>query len=110
MFLARPPEGYNVALAGAQVPPYIPRNAVAIFSSSLLHEKILKWSALSSQGRRDLLAHCASLAQGEGQPNTQLLRSAAYEFVWSKLEQKHDLWRTGRGQHTTLQALLCAVL
>lgn len=82
VYLAGPPEGHKVALPGAAA-------------------------------RRQLEQHCHTLESTEGnsvQADLGLLRKAAFEFVWQKLEEKHDAWRTARAQPTRLQALLCALL
>merc|ERR1712156_461289 len=82
VYLAGPPEGHKVALPGAAA-------------------------------RRQLEQHCQTLESTEGnsvQADLGLLRKAAFEFVWQKLEEKHDAWRTARAQPTRLQALLCALL
>jgi len=68
---------------------------------------------LMIQARRQLEQHCHTLLSTEGnsvQADLGLLRKAAFEFVWQKLEEKHDAWRTARAQPTRLQALLCALL
>jgi len=79
VYLAKRPEGHNIALPGAQ-------------------------------GRSDLVAHCEALRLGTlFSPDLVLLRNAAFNWVWSKLEQKHDLWRKLRNPPTRLQAL-CMLL
>lgn len=62
-----------------------------------------------AQARRELVAHCSAVAREEVTPDLELLRRAAWNFVWGKVEQKHDVWRAARGQATTL-AQLCALL
>jgi len=82
VYLAGPPEGHKVALPGAAA-------------------------------RRELEQHCQALDSDEGNSipaDLPLLRRAAFEFVWQKLEEKHDAWRASRAQPTRLQALLCALL
>merc|ERR1719341_2710736 len=82
VYLAGPPEGHRVALPGAAA-------------------------------GRQLEQHCQALESDEANStpaNLTLLRRAAFEFVWQKLEEKHDAWRASRVQPTRLQALLCALL
>lgn len=80
VFLAKPPDGHNIALSGAQ-------------------------------GRRDLIAHCEAIRIGAVlDPDLELLRTAAYNFVWTKLEQKHDLWKKIRNPPTRLHALICSLM
>ena len=82
----------------------------------ILHEWPVPLAPLNTrtlQARRQLEQHCQTLESTEGnsvQADLGLLRKAAFEFVWQKLEEKHDAWRTARAQPTRLQALLCALL
>ena len=126
VYLAGPPDGHKVALPGA---------AVSAYSQSTLYLKYQGWKYLigrliclmrhewpaslaplntrTLQARRQLEQHCHTLESTEGnsvQADLGLLRKAAFEFVWQKLEEKHDAWRTARAQPTRLQALLCALL
>merc|ERR1712130_513004 len=81
VYLAGPPEGHRVALPGAS-------------------------------GRKQLEQHCQALESDESKlmpADLALLRRAAFEFVWQKLEEKHDAWKASRAQPTRLQ-LLCALL
>ena len=79
-YLAKPPDGYNMALK-------------------------------SQLNRKELVTHCTSLADRTPDlaPNTELLKDG-YEFIFGKLDQKHDIFRKTYTPTTTLAALLCSVL
>ena len=79
-FLAKPPDGYNLALK-------------------------------SQLNRKELEAHCSSLSQKtpDLKPNSDLLKDG-YEFIFTKLESKHDIFKKTYKPTTTLAALLCSVL
>ena len=79
-FLAKPPDGYNIALK-------------------------------SQLNRKELVNHCRSLSEKvpDLSPNQDLLKDG-YEFIFGKLEQKHDLFKKTYVQTTKLAALLCSVL
>ena len=78
--LAKPPDGYNIALK-------------------------------SQLNRKELVNHCRSLSEKvpDLSPNQDLLKDG-YEFIFGKLEQKHDIFRKTCGHTTALAALLCFVL
>ena len=79
-FLGKPPDGYNMALK-------------------------------SQINRKELLNHCKSLEEKVPNvtPDQELLKDG-YEFIFSKLDQKHDIFRKTYVPTTTLAALVCAVL
>ena len=79
-FLAKPPDGYNLALK-------------------------------SQLNRKELEAHCVSLSQKtpDLKPNSELLKDG-YEFIFTKLESKHDIFKKTYKPTTTLAALICSVL
>ena len=88
-----------------------------MLTSNKLHLKstisLLFSTPTTPQARRQLEQHCQALDSDEGNQipaDLVLLRRAAFEFVWQKLEEKHDAWRASRAQPTRLQALLCALL
>ena len=94
-----------------------PDIAEKMLSPSELHlentNSLLFSTLTTSQARRQLEQHCQALESDEGNStpaDLTLLRRAAFEFVWQKLEEKHDAWRASRAQPTHLQALLCALL
>ena len=55
------------------------------------------------------MAHCSAVSREEVLPDLELLRRAAWTFVWGKVEQKHEVWRAARAQPATL-AQLCHLL
>ena len=122
VYLAGPPEGHKVALPGAAVSAYSQlkyqgwKYLIGRLICMILHEWPASLAPLNTktlQARRQLEQHCQTLESTEGnsvQADLGLLRKAAFEFVWQKLEEKHDAWRTARAQPTRLQALLCALL
>lgn len=63
--------------------------------------------ALANQlNRRELLAHCKDLKEKRTEtPREDLLRPG-YEFIFDKLDQKHDLFKNSRPR-TPLQAIMC---
>ena len=79
-FLGKPPDGYNLALK-------------------------------SQINRKELQNHCKSLKEKvpNVSPDQELLKDG-YEFIFSKLDQKHDIFRKTYVPTTTLAALVCAVL
>ena len=79
-FLGKPPDGYNLALK-------------------------------SQINRKELQNHCKSLEEKvpNVSPDQELLKDG-YEFIFSKLDQKHDIFRKTYVPTTTLAALVCAVL
>lgn len=79
-FLAKPPDGYNIALK-------------------------------SQLNRKELVSHCRALAEKvpDLSPDQDLLKDG-YEFVFGKLEQKHEIFKKTFVPTTTLAALLCSVL
>ena len=79
-FLAKPPDGYNLALK-------------------------------SQLNRKELVNHCRSLSEKvpDLAPDVELLKDG-YEYIWGKLDQKHDIFRKTHVPSTTLAALLCSVL
>jgi len=79
-FLGKPPDGYNLALK-------------------------------SQINRKELQNHCKSLEEKvpNVRPDQELLKDG-YEFIFSKLDQKHDIFRKTYVPTTTLAALVCAVL
>jgi hypothetical protein len=66
--------------------------------------------ALKSQlNRKELITHCQSLLAGSCKvPDTSLL-SEGYEYVWSKLEQKHDIFKKTARPSTKLALVLCSL-
>ena len=126
VYLAGPPEGHKVALPGAAVSAYFQsmlylkyqgwKYLIGQLICLIRHEWPVPLASLNTrtlQARRQLEQHCHTLESTEGnsvQADLGLLRKAAFEFVWQKLEEKHDAWRTARAQPTRLQALLCALL
>ena len=79
-FLGKPPDGYNLALK-------------------------------SQINRKELQNHCKSLEEKVPNvtPDQELLKDG-YEFIFSKLDQKHDIFRKTYVPTTTLAALVWAVL
>ena len=79
-FLAKPPDGYNIALK-------------------------------SQLNRKELVNHCRALAEKvpDLSPDQDLLKDG-YEFVFGKLEQKHEIFKKTFVPTTTLATLLCSVL
>ena len=79
-FLAKPPDGYNIALK-------------------------------SQLNRKELVNHCRALAEKvpDLSPDQELLKDG-YEFIFGKLEQKHDIFKKTYVPTTTLAAFLCSVL
>lgn len=79
-FLAKPPDGYNIALK-------------------------------SQLNRKELVNHCRALAEKvpDLSPDQDLLKDG-YEFIFGKLEQKHDIFKKTYVPTTTLAAFLCSVL
>ena len=79
-FLSKPPDGYNLALK-------------------------------SQLNRKELANHCHALAEKvpDLSPDQDLLKDG-YEFIFGKLEQKHDIFKKTYVPTTTLAALLCSVL
>ena len=79
-FLAKPPDGYNIALK-------------------------------SQLNRKELVNHCRALAEKvpDLSPDPDLLKDG-YEFIFGKLEQKHDIFKKAFVPTTTLAAILCSVL
>ena len=62
---------------------------------------------LNQLNRKELINHCKSLAEGAtSDPDDSLLRDG-YEYVFSKLEQKHDIFRKTCRPTTRLAALVC---
>jgi len=77
-FLAKPPLGYNIALA-------------------------------NQLNRRELELHCKNLKEKVSlDPDTSLLRPG-YEFIFSSLSKKHDVFKRTTRPSTTLQAILCSL-
>jgi len=66
--------------------------------------------ALKNQlNRKELISHCQSLAiKSCLVPDESLLRDG-YEYVWAKLEQKHDLFKKTARPVTRLAMLLCSL-
>jgi len=66
--------------------------------------------ALQNQlNRKELILHCKALAEKVStDPDTSLLRDG-YEYVFTKLEQKHDIFRKSYRPTTMLAALVCAL-
>ena len=79
-FLGKPPDGYNMALS-------------------------------NQLNRKELINHAKSLSEKVPglQPDVKLL-DVGYEYILSKLEQKHDIFKKSFNKTTTLQAFLCALL
>ena len=79
-FLGRPPDGYNMAL----------QNQI---------------------NRKEVIAHAKAPSEKVPglKPDEKLLKDG-YEYIYSKLEQKHDLFKKFFNQTTSLQAFLCALL
>ena len=79
-FLGKPPDGYNMALS-------------------------------SQLNRKELINHAKSLSEKVPglKPDVKLL-DVGYEYIHSKLEQKHDIFKKSFNKTTTLQAFLCALL
>ena len=79
-FLGKPPDGYNMALK-------------------------------NQLNRKEVINHAKSLSEKVPglKPDEKLLRDG-YEYIYSKLEQKHDLFKKTFNQTTSLQAFLCALL
>ena len=79
-FLAKPPDGYNLALK-------------------------------SQLNRKELEAHCAQLKEKvpELKPNSELIKDG-FEFIFGKLDSKHDIFKKSYKPTTTLAALICSVL
>jgi len=67
--------------------------------------------ALASQiNRKALIAHCKDLEKKvTDKPDVSLLREG-YNFLFQKIEQKHDLWRKVYKPTTTLAAILCSII
>jgi len=66
--------------------------------------------ALQNQlNRKELINHCKSLADGvTNDPDHSLLRDG-YDYVYGKLDQKHDLFKKTYQPTTRLAALMCAL-
>jgi len=66
--------------------------------------------ALKNQlNRKELINHCINLsARVTSEPDDSLLRDG-YEYVWGKLEQKHDVFRKTCRPTTKLAALMCVL-
>ena len=79
-FLGRPPDGYNMALQ-------------------------------NQLNRKEVIAHAKSLSEKVPglKPDEKLVKEG-YEYIYSKLEQKHDLFKKSFNQTTSLHAFLCALL
>ena len=59
--------------------------------------------------RKELINHCKNLADGvTNEPDHSLLRDG-YEYVYGKLDQKHDLFKKIYQPTTRLAALMCAL-
>jgi len=67
--------------------------------------------AVSNQlNRKELINHCKNLLDGVSKdPDISLLRDS-YEFIYSRLDQKHDLFSKTYKPPTRLAALLCTLL
>lgn len=66
--------------------------------------------ALQNQlNRKELILHCKSLSERvTNEPDVSLLRDG-YEYVYGKLDQKHDLFKKTYKPTTRLAALMCAL-
>ena len=66
--------------------------------------------ALQNQlNRKELINHCRNLSERvTREPDSCLLRDG-YEYVWGKLEQKHDVFRKTCRPTTKLAALMCVL-
>jgi len=66
--------------------------------------------ALQNQlNRKELISHCKNLCERvTNEPDVSLLRDG-YEFVYGKLDQKHDLFKKTYKPITRLAALMCAL-
>jgi len=66
--------------------------------------------ALQNQlNRKELILHCRALAEKvRTDPDSSLLRDG-YEYVYTKLEQKHDIFRKSYRPTTRLAALMCVL-
>jgi len=66
--------------------------------------------ALQNQvNRKELIAHCKNLSESvTNEPDVSLLRDG-YEYVYGKLDQKHDLFKKTYKPTTRLAALMCAL-
>ena len=66
--------------------------------------------ALQNQlNRKELINHCKNLSESiTDEPDDSLLRDG-YEYIFSKLDQKHDVFKKTQRPVTTLAAFMCAL-
>jgi len=79
-FLGKPPDGYNMALS-------------------------------NQLNRKEVINHAKSLSEKvPGLKPDEKLLDVGYEYIYGKLEQKHDVFKKSFNKTTTLAAFLCALL